>query len=100
MDRGVLDSQVAVHHVEDIHELALVLVYALDLNVIERVERNVDSSVVLDPFLEALFVFTFDVDKLFDKSGVLRVVDEGLEVIKIVDPFVDGANGVADEPRE
>lgn len=40
-----------MHYIEDVKKLALILVYTLDLNVVEGVERNINACAFLDILL-------------------------------------------------
>ena len=86
-----------MNDVEDVHQLALVLVYTFDLNVVERVERDIVASVVLNPLLEALFVLFFDFDKFVNKLAVLCLSAQLLESVKTSDPLVNATNSLTDE---
>ena len=53
------DAVVAVDDLQDVQQLSLVFVDALDLDVKERVRADFDAQFAVDPFGESAFVFVF-----------------------------------------
>lgn len=86
--------------VENVKELTLVLMDTLDLDVVESINWDDDSSLFLDPCGETNFVLGFDSSKLLDEIWVLFVSTELAEVVKVADPLVNRADSVADEVRK
>ena len=74
--------------------------YTLNLDVVKRVERDIDSSSVFDELLELGLVLAFDLGEASDEVGVRSLVGELLESIKVGDPLVHRAYSVADELRQ
>ena len=54
------DAVVAVDDLQDVQQLSLVFVDALDLDVKECVRADFDAQFAVDPFGESAFVFVFD----------------------------------------
>ena len=74
--------------------------YTLNLDVVKRVERDIDSSSVFDELLELGLVLAFDLGEASYEVGVRSLVGELLESIKVGDPLVHRAYSVADELRQ
>jgi len=70
----VFNCQISVHYIQDVHQLPLVLVYALHLDVIQGIERNYNASSLLDIPLKLLFVRQFDLEESVDKVLTGRVL--------------------------
>ena len=59
-----------MHHIENIEKLSLVLMYSLHLDVVKRVERDIDSSIFLDPLLQAEFILLLDLSELAHETSI------------------------------
>lgn len=97
MSWGFLYSKVTVHYVEDIHKLALVLVNSLHLDIVKRIERDIDASVLHNPVLELLLILALDLLEATHKVRVLSMVIELSKCLHVIDPLVCAANSVADQ---
>lgn len=63
----VLNCQVSVHHVQDVHKLSLVLVYALHLDVVKCIERDHNAGSLLNIFLQLSLVSPLDFEESIDE---------------------------------
>ena len=72
----------------------------LNLYIIERVKRDVNASMLLDPPLQLLLVLAFDIFEGADEVWVVGVISELLQRIKISDPFIYRADSLADQVRK
>ena len=92
--------QVAVDDVQDVEQLPLIFVDTLHLHIIEGVKRDIDICMLLDPPLQLELVLALDIFEGADEVGVVGVIDELLQRIKVSDPFIDGADSLADQVRK
>ena len=97
---SVEDLKVSVNDVQNVHELSLVLVYSLDLNIIKGIERNIETGVLLNPCSQLGLVLPLDFDESVLKGLVGCVWSELLEVLKGSDPFVNSAEGITNQIRK
>ena len=98
--RSVKDGQISVDDIEDIHQLPLILVDTLDLNVVQSIERDVVASVRFDPPLESCLVLSLDLDESIHEVFVGCIGSQLLQVVERCDPLVDATEGVTDQVRE
>ena len=82
---------------EDVHELSLVLVNSLDLNVVHSVNWDIVSSFFLDPFGKNSLVLNLDLNKLILELLVSGIWDQVSQVVKSGDPLIDSSEGLTDE---
>ena len=80
-----LEFAIEVDDVEQIQELALVFVDALDLNVEEHVAGDVEGEVFFD---EALFVFLFDGNEAVEDGIVVGECFEFFEIFAVRNPRI------------
>ena len=97
---GIKDGQVSVDDVEDVHELSLVLMDSLDLDIVHAVDWNIDSGVLLDPSGKLGFVRSLDLDESVLEVFVTSIWHELLQVLEGSDPLIDSTEGIADEIGE
>ena len=98
--RSVKDGQISVDDIEDIHQLPLILVDTLDLNIVQSIERDVVTSVRLDPPLEPCLVLSLDLDESIHEVFVSCIGSQLLQVVERRDPLVDATEGVTDQVGE
>jgi len=89
MLRSVFDRQVAENHVQDVQQLAFVLMNSLDLNVVQGVEGDLDSSLFEHPLLELRLVGTLDFKEFTHEFSVFSLIIELSKSIQVGDPLVD-----------
>ena len=94
---SVLDGQVAMHNVQDVHKLSLVLVDALNLDIVQGVKWDIDASLLLDELLELHFVLTLDLAEASDEFLAVSVVAQLTQSIHITDPLIDTADSLRDQ---
>jgi len=73
MSWSFLNLKISMNETENVQNLTLVLVYSLDLNIIDGINWNIDTAVVLDPLLQADLVVSLDLDKSFNKRFIVSV---------------------------
>ena len=96
---GVVQEPVVEHHdVERQEQLALVLVEALDLDVVDRVGVEPDAVVALRPLRERDLVRALDRRELAEEAVVADEALEAAELVELGDPAV--ADLAADEAGE
>lgn len=100
MLRSVQNRKISVDNVQDVHELALVFVNTLDLDVIERIDRDIEAGVLLDPSGKLFLVLTLDFDESFLEVAISGIGHKLLEVLKRSDPFVNTTEGVGEQLRQ
>mmetsp|Transcript_26895 Transcript_26895/g.40991 ORF Transcript_26895/g.40991 Transcript_26895/m.40991 type:complete len:327 (-) Transcript_26895:1261-2241(-) len=98
--RSSEDLQVSVDNVENVHQLTLVLVNTLNLDVVKSINGNIKAGVLLHPGLELNLVLSLNVDEPVDEVLVAGVGHQLGEVIKASHPLVDAAHGVAEQVRQ
>lgn len=98
--RRVEDGQISVDHVEDVHELSLVLMDSLDLYIVKSIEWHVEASVLLDPSLESCLVLSLDLNEAVLERLVSGVWGKLLEVLQRGDPLIDASKSVTDQLRQ
>lgn len=64
MSRSILDREIPVDDIEDIHCLSFVLMDSFDHDIVHSIKRNVNTCVDLNPLLESLFVVSLYLNKL------------------------------------
>ena len=84
----LLELLVAPDHRQHVEQLALVLVYALDLDVEERVDADVGAVRRLDVRREALLVRALDRAPARLQLGVVGVLCEAAQLVRVLDPGV------------
>ena len=95
----VVEEPVVEHHdVDREHELALVLVEALHLDVEDGVWVQLDAEVLLRPVGELALVAALDLRHRREEVRVVRELLELLEVVEVGDPAV--ADRLGDELRK
>ena len=95
---GLVEQAVIPHdHLQNVQQLSLVLVQALDLHVEQRVGRHFDGEPSLDPLGQPLLVSTLDGAKLLLKLGVIGVFLQLAQLPKVANPAV--ANALRDRSR-
>ena len=103
---AVFDMQVAVDRPQKVELLSLILMQALDLHVIDRFRIDLVALVLVEPVREFLLLRVLPVDNALQKSRILRVGKELLELLRVglpafADLFADqlGELGIAlDDP--
>mgnify|MGYP001470367576 CR=1 FL=1 len=86
--------------VEDVHELPLVLVYSLDLDVVQRVEWDIVTGVLLDPGLQLGLVLPLDVDESVLEGLISGIWYKLLKVLEGGDPLIDTTKGITEQVGE
>ena len=94
--RCVKDLEVPVNNIENVHQLSLVLVYSLDLNVIKGVKWHIVSSVLFDPGLKFCLVLSLDLNETVLESLIGGVWHELLQVLKGSNPLIDSSKSITD----
>ena len=63
---GIKDCKISEDNIKDVHELSLVLMNSLNLNIVHNVMTvwHIISGSLLNPISELLFVLLLDLDKL------------------------------------
>ena len=79
---------VARHDVQQVEQLPLVLVDALDLHVEQRVHVEVDADAALHLGVETTLVGQLDLAELAPEPGVVRQPAQALEFLEVVLPRV------------
>ena len=74
--------------VDDIHELALVLVDALDQDIVHSVDSNMDALGLLDVVLELFLARLLHCNELSHEVGVLSIGCKLLDHAHVSDPVV------------
>lgn len=83
--------------VKDVHELSLVFMNTLDLDIVKSVEWNIKSSLLLDPLLKLGLIGSLDSLELLYKVFVSGVWLKLLEVIKGSNPLIDSSESITDQ---
>jgi len=76
MLRRVFDCQIAVHHVQDVEMLAFVFMDPLDLHVVKRVERNLDTSCFFNILLELHLVLALDIEEALNEVTIVSLITQ------------------------
>ena len=76
--------------------MSLILVYTLDLDVVEGVERDVNACTLFDILLKLCLILALNIDKSFNKVRVVDMVSKLLERLQVRDPLVYRADCVTD----
>ena len=97
---SIENFEISMNNIEDIHHLSLVLMNSLDLNVIQSIDWDVISSLLLNPFGESHFVLVLDLDELVNESLVGGIWHQKLQVVQSGDPLVNSSKSVTNELRE
>ena len=71
--------------------------YSLHLDIVKRVEWDIDSSMCLDPFFEVKFILPLNLFELTHKASISCEVGDSLKVIEVCDPVVKLTYSVAEE---
>ena len=79
--RSVEDGQVPVNNVKNVHELSLILVDSLDLDIVKGIKRYIEAGVLLNPCLQLGLVLPLDLDESILKGLVCGVWGELLEIL-------------------
>jgi hypothetical protein len=85
---SVQDCQISVNNIKNIHELSLVLMNSLNLNIINCINRNIVPSSILYPSLELLLVVSLDSDDLLLEGWVSGIRSELSKVLERSDPLI------------
>ena len=80
------DPNVARHHVEEVQELALVLVNALDLHVEQRIDSDLHAGAPPHLLGEPQLVGALDAAEMAAKFRILRRSDQPSDLLEIVLP--------------
>ena len=97
---GIENFEISMNNIEDVHHLSLVLMNSLDLNVIQCIDWDVISGLLLYPFGESNLVLGLDLDELVNESLVGGIWHQKLQVVQSGDPLVNSSKSVTDELRE
>ena len=89
-----------MHNVQDVHKLSLVLVDALNLDIVQGVKWDIDASLLLDELLELHFVLTLDLAEASDEFLAVSVVAQLTQSIHITDPLIDTTDSLRDQLRQ
>lgn len=89
---SVQDCQISVNNIKNIHELSLVLMNSLNLNIINCINRNIIPSSILYPSLELLLVVSLDSDDLLLESRVSGIRSELSKVLERSDPLIHASH--------
>ena len=98
--RSIEDHKVSVDNVQDVHQLALVFVYTLHLDVVHGIDGDHEAGVLLNPGGELLLVGALDVDELLLEVGVSRIGHQLLEVLERGNPLVNTTEGIGKQIRQ
>lgn len=79
---------IQVNVLQDVHELALVLVNTFDLDIKEGIGADCDIAASLDQLCQANFVGALDRDPLLPELGIIHLVVETLQKSEILEPLV------------
>ena len=80
-------TMVAVHDVQNVHQLALVRVNALDLNVEHRIRSDLYPVVLLDVTGKALAAQVLDLHQLFEEVLVLNARIQSVHLLRMAMPL-------------
>ena len=86
---------VLVHDVQDVHELALVRVDALDLDIEDAVRIDIDAIVLLDVLRQSFLAQVLDGAEFLEERLVLNIIVEQVELLRMTVPAA--ADGRIDE---
>lgn len=67
IDRRIKNCQVSVANIKNVHELSLVLMDTLDLDIVHCINRDIDTGVIFDPFFKFYFVVSFNIHEFLNK---------------------------------
>ena len=83
------DGKVTIADVKDVHELTFIFMYSFNLNIIQRVKRNIKASFLFNPVTKFNFISTLDFNKSILEPFVTCIWDQTLQIVKTSNPFVD-----------
>ena len=87
---------VLVHDVQDVHELTLVRVDALDLDIEDAVRIDIDAVVLLDVLRQSFLAQVLDGAEFLEERLVLNIIVEQVELLRMTVPAA-AADGRIDE---
>ena len=94
---GIKDSEISVDDGEDVHELSLVLMNSLDLDIIHSINWYVVSSFSLDPLSQSPLILIFDFNELILELLISGIRDQVSQVVKSSNPLIDASKSLTDE---
>jgi len=97
---SVKNGKISVNDVQNVHELSLILMYSLNLNIIKSIKWYIKSSVFLDPSLELSLVLSLDLNELVLESLISGVWSKLLKVFERSDPLIDTSESVTEQVGE
>jgi len=96
MSRSVFDIEVLHNHRQDIHQLTLVLVHSLHHHIVHGINRNMESSVFLDPLLQFQLVLFFDIGELGDEALIISPRSQISQSSHVGQPFISLAQFITE----
>jgi hypothetical protein len=89
-----------MNDIQDIHELSLVFVDSLNLDIVKSIERHIITGLVFDPLSQFFLVSSFDLDELIDEILIISEWNKLLQVVKRSDPFINSSKSFTQKIRQ
>ena len=97
---GIEDSEISMNDIKDVHELSLVLMNSLNLDIEHGITGDSVTSSFLDPCGEFGFVLLFDGNEFFLEGFIAGIWFELFKVVEGGDPLINATKGITDKIGE
>lgn len=94
---GFEDWKVTITNIEDVHELTFVFMNTFNLNIIQRVKRNIKTCSLFYPVTKFNFISTLDFNKSILETFVTCIWDQTFQIVKTCNPFVNTSKSLTDK---
>lgn len=97
---GIEDCEISVNDIKDVHELSLVLMNSLNLDIEHRITGDFETGSFLDPCSKFGFVLLLDGNEFLLEGFIASIWFELVKVVKGGDPLINATKGITDKIRE
>lgn len=94
---SIKDLEVSMNNIKNVHELSLILMNSLDLDIIHGVDWNFIASLFFNPNGKFLLVLLFDLDELILELLIIGIWDQISQVVKSSDPLINTSESITDK---
>lgn len=91
------DWKVTIADIKDVHELTFIFMNTLNLNIIQRVKRNIKTSSFFYPVTKFNFISTLNFNESILKTFVTCIWDQTFQIVKTCNPFVNTSKSLTNK---
>ena len=94
---GFKDWKVTITDIKDVHELTFIFMNTFNLNIIQRVKRNIKPSPLFYPVTKFNLISTLYLNKSILETFVRCIWDQTFQIIKTCNPLVNSSKSFTEK---